>query len=98
MNCESVKDSAKQGIRYQFHFGRLFFLFRFPLQDFPDTQVLQELRKDFSNETAILAKAKEQALSKATWLDELMAEKKKPNASRKTEDVNSAGLYRRICA
>ena len=61
--------------------------------------MLQELRKDDSNETVILAKAKEQALSKTTWLDELMAEKEKQNASsREPEDVNSAGLYRGICA
>lgn len=36
--------------------------------------MLQELKKDYSVETALLARAKEKALSKKTWLDEMLAE------------------------
>ncbi|KAJ7379469.1 hypothetical protein OS493_015252 [Desmophyllum pertusum] len=56
-----------------------------PARDFPDTKVLQELKKDHSVETVLLAKAKEKALSKKTWVDELMAEKDNRNTSRNIE-------------
>ena len=54
--------------------------------------MLQKLRKDYSAETTVLAKAKEQALSKTTWVDELMAEKSNQNATTKAKEPNFSGL------
>lgn len=56
--------------------------------------MLQELKKDHSVETVLLAKAKEKALSKKTWVDELMAEKDNRNTSRNIEILDQNGLYR----
>jgi len=45
--------------------------------------VLQELKKDYSMETALLARAKEKALSKRTWVDEMIEEKNSQSMSSK---------------
>ena len=37
--------------------------------------MLQELKKDYSMENALLAGAKEKAMSKTTWVDEIIEEK-----------------------
>ena len=37
--------------------------------------MLQELKKDYSMENALLARAKEKAMSKTTWIDEMIEEK-----------------------
>ena len=37
--------------------------------------MLQELKKDYSMENALLARAKEKAMSKTTWVDEMIEEK-----------------------
>ena len=52
--------------------------------------MLQELKKDYSVETALLARAKERALSNRTWLDEMMAEKNNQSISNKgaSRDLN----------
>jgi len=55
--------------------------------------VLQELRKDFSAEATVLARAREQVLSKTTWLDELMAEKSNKSETGKATRHDDDGLY-----
>lgn len=55
--------------------------------------MLQELRKDFSAEATVLARAREQALSKTTWLDELMAEKSNKSETGKATRHEDDGLY-----
>jgi len=44
--------------------------------------VLQELKKDYSMETALLARAKEKALSKRSWVDEMIEEKNSRDLTR----------------
>lgn len=55
--------------------------------------MLQELRKDFSAEATVLARAREQALSKTTWLDELMTEKSNKSETGKATRYEDDGLY-----
>lgn len=55
--------------------------------------MLQELRKDFSAEATVLARAREQALSKTTWLDELMAEQNNKSKTGKATQHEDDGLY-----
>ena len=55
--------------------------------------MLQELRKDFSAEATVLARAREQALSKTTWLDELIAEKSNKSDTGKSTRHEGDGLY-----
>lgn len=56
--------------------------------------MLQELKKDYSIETVLLASAKEKALSKKTWLDDLMAEKDNLNATSKSLNPDRTGKCR----
>lgn len=55
--------------------------------------MLQELRKNFSAKATVLARAREQALSKTTWLDELMAEKSNKSETGRVTRHEDDGLY-----